>query len=84
MILIDRTALLEHFNSGALLFEPKVREIIESMPEAIVRCKDCKWWNGHYRECENPNMNIPDSDEYMVTPAGFYCGWAERRTDEAN
>ena len=56
---------------------------IEQLPFAqpeIIRCKDCKWWsNDDYRECSNPNY-----DDGYVTPAGFYCGYAERRTDEQN
>ena len=53
---------------------------LNNLPSAqpeIIRCKDCKWWsNDDYRECSNPNY-----DDGYVTPAGFYCGWAERRTD---
>lgn len=47
----------------------------------VVRCRDCKWWNGYYRECESPNWNT-GTDEYIVQPAGMFCGWGERRTDE--
>lgn len=47
----------------------------------IVRCKECKWWNDYYRECESPNWNT-GTDEYIVQPAGMFCGWGERRTDE--
>lgn len=61
-----------------------VRSIVDhvkDLPSAqteIIRCKDCKWWsNDDYRECLSPNY-----DGGYVTPAGFYCGWAERRTDE--
>lgn len=46
----------------------------------VVRCRDCKWWNGYYRECESPNWNT-GTDEYIVQPAGMFCGWGERRTD---
>lgn len=50
-----------------------------AQPE-IIRCKDCKWWsNDDYRECSNPNY-----DDGYVTPAGFYCGYAERRADESD
>ena len=61
-------------------FNP-IMEEIEQLPSAqpeIIRCKDCKWWsNDDYRECSSPNY-----DDGYVTPAGFYCGYAERRTDE--
>ena len=48
----------------------------------IIRCKDCKWWND-YRECESPNWT-PDYDGCLVQPAGMFCGWGERRTDETD
>lgn len=81
MPLISREELLEQFTSGALLFQHDIRKIIEQQPEAVVRCKDCKWWNDYYRECESPNWNT-GTDEYIVQPAGMFCGWGERRTDE--
>ena len=64
------------------LYEPsevlcKLMQLPYAQPE-IIRCKDCKWWsNDDYRECSSPNY-----DDGYVTPAGFYCGYAERRTDE--
>ena len=54
-----------------------MRLLPSAQPE-IIRCKDCKWWsNDDYRECSNPNY-----DDGYVTPAGFYCGYAERKGDE--
>lgn len=54
-----------------------MRLLPSAQPE-IIRCKDCKCWsNDDYRECSSPNY-----DDGYVTPAGFYCGYAERRTDE--
>ena len=47
----------------------------------VVRCRDCKWWNGYYRECESPNWNT-GTDEYIVQPAGMFCGWGERKSEE--
>lgn len=46
--------------------------------EHLIRCKDCKYWNEDYRECQSPNWDT-GTDDYFVTPAGFYCGWAERK-----
>ena len=55
----------------------KINALPSVQPE-IIRCKDCKWWsNDDYRECSSPNY-----DDGYVTPAGFYCGYAERRTDD--
>ena len=53
-----------------------INELPSAQPE-IIRCKDCKWWsNDDYRECSSPNY-----DDGYVTPAGFYCGYAERREE---
>ena len=58
----------------------RILDAISALPSAqpeIIRCKDCKWWsNDDYRECSSPNY-----DDGYVTSAGFYCGYAERRTD---
>ena len=52
--------------------------LLPSAQQEIIRCKDCKWWsNDDYRECSSPNY-----DDGYVTPAGFYCGYAERKDDE--
>ena len=70
----------EKYSWGLGLIEAYIKDI-EELPSAqleIIRCKDCKWWsNDDYRECSSPNY-----DDGYVTPAGFYCGYAERRTDE--
>lgn len=85
MALISKEDLLTKFETGALLFQPEVKRIIKIQPEVdavpVVRCGDCKWWNGYYRECESPNWNT-GTDEYIVQPAGMYCGWGERRTHD--
>ena len=50
-------------------------QILPSAQPEIIRCKDCTWWsNDEYRECSSPNY-----DNVHVTPAGFYCGYAEKR-----
>lgn len=51
--------------------------LIDSFKE-LVMCKDCKHWNDYYRECQSPNWNT-GADDYFVTPAGFYCGWGEKK-----
>lgn len=51
-----------------------------AQPE-IVRCKDCKYWNDEFAKdkstCWLPCMS-------MTTHREWYCGSAERRTDEAD
>ena len=55
-------------------------ESLSSAQPEIIRCRDCKWWDDEYRECHSPNWDTGTEDHY-VTPAGFFCGWAERREE---
>lgn len=76
---LDRTAKGEIGSFYNTIIQRDI-ESIERLPSAqpeIIRCKDCAYWNSESRECSSPNY--PDG---YVTPAGFYCGWAERRNDE--
>ena len=64
------------------------KSIIIAIPPAqpeIIRCKDCKHWNKGSCECREHAVNCQD---YMVgdmeTEAEHFCGYAKRRTDEAN
>ena len=57
--------------------------VLKALPSAqpeIVRCKNCKWWNEFYRECQSPNWDTK-TDDYFIVPAGFFCGWGERKDD---
>ena len=56
-----------------------IRAMPSEQPE-IVRCKNCKWWNEFYRECQSPNWDTK-TDDYFIVPAGFFCGWGERKDD---
>ena len=70
--LIEKEALLKKFETGALLFQPEVREIIEEQPEAIVRCKDCVFSLG-FASFACPmvgRVNLKDND---------FCSRGERR-----
>ena len=53
-------------------------KVLEELPSAqpeIIRCKDCRF-NTYSKKCLNP-------DSFFLVPADdFYCGYAERRTDE--
>ena len=93
MDLIDRQAAIDalleevrlvdgyYVENDEVIDKDDAIEAIRLLPSAqpeIIRCRDCKWWsNDDYRECSSPNY-----DDGYVTPAGFYCGYAERRTDE--
>lgn len=79
--LIDADALLEGREDHEMISTHLIwnAPTIDAVP--VVRCRDCKWWNDYYRECESHNWNT-GTDEYIVQPAGMFCGWGERRTDE--
>lgn len=53
MPLINRNSLLKKFESGALLFQPDIRKIIEEEPEAVIKCKDCRFYDSSNSLCEN-------------------------------
>lgn len=65
------------------------RNIIEDLPSAqpeIVRCKECKYWkdsDGVYRRGFDAESKCPLNLK-KVYEGTFYCGMAERRTDENN
>ena len=90
--LIDRQAAIDAFglsektrkyggdHSGydtRMLYE--IQDTLESLPSArpeIIRCKDCEHWKNEHL-CES--LSRFGSFE---TKADFYCGYAERKTDE--
>lgn len=47
--------------------------------ERIVRCKDCKY---RYVDGENVRFNVCELNHNKVQPDDWYCGDAERRSDE--
>ena len=69
---------MKKFKSGALLFQPDVRKIIEEEPEVVIRCKDC----GHYKhyECLFGECFECEVFEYPTKETDF-CSRAERRDD---
>ena len=72
-------ALTEYGNGRTVYIgvEEAIRRI-EQLPPAQpenIRCKDCKY-NTYSKKCLHP-------DSFFLVPADdFYCGYAERRTDE--
>lgn len=56
-----------------------IKPMLLELPSAeteIIKCKDCKWWNSHYRECQSPNWNT-GTDEFIMQPSVAYCSWGE-------
>ena len=59
------------------------REIIEGMPEAVVRCRDCKWWMAHPKwQTESGYCKYILVLFYVAKKADDYCSCGERRSDE--
>ena len=55
----------------------EVSELVKSIPESVVRCKDCKWHeeiNGWYRCLWWHNVTEPE----------VFCSMGERREDETD
>ena len=67
-----------HFMNGIAT----VRELIEDVPEAVVRCRDCKYIGplsppDDYNACTHNRAMV-------YAPVDGFCCWGERRTDEAD
>ena len=65
-----------HFMNGIAT----VLELIEDMPEAVVRCRDCKYIGplsptDDYNTCKHKRAMID-------APVDGFCCWGERRSDE--
>jgi hypothetical protein len=64
-----------------------VYAVLNTMPSAqpeIIRCKECKYWkdsDGVYRRGFDAESKCPLNLK-KVYEGTFYCGMAERRTDE--
>jgi len=92
---ISRQVAIDSFPEDALVWDISdgyiaphyVRKILETLPSAepkIIRCKDCKHWkdsDGIYRRGFDAESKCPLNLK-EVYDGTFYCGMAERRTDE--
>lgn len=54
----------------------EIIEAVASTQPEIVRCKDCRW----QKDQSGSTAWLPC--RAIVTPSDFYCGMAERRTDD--
>lgn len=55
-----------------------VEDIVENMPEAIVRCKDCKF-HTEDDECVNPHWDCKESEVYPTAYEYDFCSYGERK-----
>ena len=68
---------------GGLNYESILSSLPSAQPE-IIRCKECKYWkdsDGVYRRGFDAESKCPLNLK-KVYEGTFYCGMAERRTDE--
>ena len=56
--------------------------VIDEQPEAVVRCKDCKYQNKGSNEVEAWNLCNFRSWLYIPISDYCFCSFGERRTDE--
>ena len=86
--LISRQAAIEAIWDGINydIYTREVKEIIEQLPAAVIRCGECK----HTYLCDNFGITSPwlmckrhIGNVYKVDEDD-YCSWGERREDEAD
>ena len=57
--------------------------VIEHTPEAVVRCKDCIYWDTKDRGTVVAKCSYQSAERYLLyTDADDYCSHGERKTDE--
>ena len=78
MVLIDKAKLLNtiatevHYDSErSLEMYAKLLNEINDAPDAVVRCKNCRYRNSN-NECRMVMLEVKDND---------FCCWGERRED---
>lgn len=79
-----RAHVFEKYNCGLDDGIKALKRLPTAQPE-IIRCKDCKHFNrgiscvgGFYDGCDE----LTDNGNEMPVDEDFYCGYAERKTDE--
>ena len=75
MRLIDADALADALYDKRKNYPQWVADVISNMPDAIVRCKDCKWFEmpryGERGFCKNVEL---------IRRTTFYCADGEAKT----
>ena len=66
------------------VWEATLRRGITDLPEAIVRCKDCLYWDTQDRSTIGiAKCNYQSVARYLLyTDFDDYCSYGERKTDE--
>lgn len=90
--------ILDRPNHAEFLYTDEICRALGQLPSAqpVIRCKDCKHWRQQTNYAGAPlSFGFCESDEmwqslygeacevsHIDTDDDFYCGYAERRTDE--
>ena len=88
MDLIERQKAIDRLVSEPLemnygfYYAEKIKALPSAQPE-IIRCKDCIYWWESHKMCKR-NKDKNHNCACMDCDADFYCGNAERRTDEGD
>ena len=64
------------YNEMGIIIDTKAEELGSSVQPEIIHCRDCRWRKDQSGSTEWLPCRV------IVTPSDFYCGRAERRTDE--
>ena len=82
--LIEADALLAEYDRLHVGEPGRARKMIEDAPEAVVRCKDCIYWDTQDRSTGGiAKCNYYSAERYCVyTNSKDYCSGGERKTDE--
>ena len=59
-----------------------LKQLLDEQPEAVVRCRDCKYQNKGSNEVDAWNLCDLRSWLYIPISDDFFCSYGERRTDE--
>lgn len=74
--------LSEYYHHRTQTQADALREALELVPEAVVRCKDCLYNYGNAEDCEyNQNDIVCTYFDTDGMNAHDYCSYGERRED---
>ena len=80
MRLIDADALLATYDREHVGPPGRARKLIEEAPDALVRCRDCKYWSAEritvYNKCRRwINVGVKN----FATMGSWFCADGERK-----